>query len=297
MNRRLGHLAAAFTGLQVGGGILATRALGDAVGPATLACLRYGVAVLVLALPFALMARAPIPRRDLAGIALLGAAQFALLVWLLNLGLQSLPAAPAALVFATMPAMTLAFAAALAVEPMTPRKLCAMVLVLAGVAAALGPMAVAWGDMPGLLAVAGAAATGALTAIASRPYLARYPTLQVGALAMAAAVAVLALPALAEAPASALMRLQGHEMLLVLAIGLSSGAGYLLWLTALRNLEPAAATLYLGLSPVVAAIAAPWLLGEAAGWGVWAGLALVLAGLRVAGRPVASRLAFRRPRG
>lgn len=285
MSQRIGTLAAAFTGIQVGGAMLATRALGDSLGPATLALARYAVALAVLAVPFLILRRSVIPLRDLVLIMVIGAGQFGLLVALLNFGLQRVPAAPAALTFAAMPALALAVAVLAGAEAMGPRKMIALVLVTAGVALALGPAAVGGADPLGLAAILGAALTGAVTAVAARPVLRRYPTLQVGTLAMVAAVASLGPLALAEAPTASVAALSGHQVALVLGIGLSSGAGYILWLTALRYLEPARASLFLGLSPVLAVLAAPAVLGEPATPSVWGGLSLVLGGLVAAVPP------------
>ena len=86
--------AAAATGVQVGAAMVATRFVVGEVGPASLALLRYAIGVLCL-LPFILLVRPHVrmPPRDLVPIALLGVAQFGLLIALLNWGLARVPAA------------------------------------------------------------------------------------------------------------------------------------------------------------------------------------------------------------
>ena len=89
--------AAAATGVLVGSGIVATRFALAQAGPASLALLRYAIGFCCI-LPVALMGpRVRFARRDLLPIALLGIAQFGILVALLNLALEYIPSARAAL--------------------------------------------------------------------------------------------------------------------------------------------------------------------------------------------------------
>ena len=97
-------MAAALTGVLVGSALVATRALVGQAGPVSLALLRYLVGSLCL-LPLALRAGWPrFERRDLLPIALLGIGQFGILIVLLNVSLEYVSSARAALVFATTPA-------------------------------------------------------------------------------------------------------------------------------------------------------------------------------------------------
>src|SRR3954454_20963297 len=95
-------LAAAVTGVLVGAALVASRAVVDLVGPASLAFLRYAVGVLCLAPVVALAPRPRFERRDIVPIGLLGIGQFGVLLVLLNVGLRSLPSAQAAVIFATV---------------------------------------------------------------------------------------------------------------------------------------------------------------------------------------------------
>ena len=122
--------------------MVATRFVVDQTGPASLALLRYAIGVLLL-LPIALAA--PRPRfapRDLAPIALLSIAQFRVLIALLNFGLRFIPAARAAVIFATLPLLTMLLAAALRHERLGVAKAGGVVLTIAGVALALAEKAV-----------------------------------------------------------------------------------------------------------------------------------------------------------
>jgi drug/metabolite transporter (DMT)-like permease len=281
----LALLAAAAVGMQVGAAIVATRAVVGQLGPASIACVRYAIALASL-LPFVALdaARTRIAPRDLAAVMLLGVGQFGLLIALLNLGLQSVPAAPAALIFASFPLLTLLVARALGHERLTTPKLMGVAFSLAGVAVALGPEAFAGGAIGGQLAVLGSALTGALSSVLYRPYLRRYPALPVSLWAMAGALLFLAAWSLLEdLPArAALVTRSGWAALLF--IGLSSGIGYFLWLWALRHAPASRVTLFVALSPLTSiALGALWL-GEAVPSHLWLALALVSAGLAAAQR-------------
>jgi drug/metabolite transporter (DMT)-like permease len=89
--RRLAIAAAALTGMQVGAAMVATRFVVDAMGPATLALLRYAIGFLCL-LPVLLSGpRVRFARADYLPIALMGIGQFGVLVALLNVGLHYIP--------------------------------------------------------------------------------------------------------------------------------------------------------------------------------------------------------------
>jgi len=282
--------AAAATGIQVGAAIVATRYVIDQSGPATLALWRYAIGALCLA-PFVLARRASLRFRpaDLPPIALLGVAQFGILIALLNFGLQHIPAARGALILATFPLQTMVFGALLGRERLTRAKTLGVLLTLAGVALALGakafdptpPGAASW---LGELAVLAAAACGALCSILYRPYLQRYPALPTGLVAMLASVAFLVLLASFEAPVLALPGFSAAGWSAVLFIGVSSGIGYFLWLWALQRTTPTRVTVFLGLSPVTAMLLGAVLLGEPVTPAGIGGLALVALGLVAATR-------------
>ncbi len=189
MTINLPLLAAAATGVQVGAAIVASRFVVAEVPPLTLALLRYAIGLACL-LPFvlqpfrafALQGRAQgaiksVAIRDLAAMAALGAGQVAVLIALLNYGLQQLGAAQAALIFSLLPLLTLLLSAALGRERITPALLAGVLLSIAGVAVSLAPKLGGehagswWGE----LAVLASACTGALCSVLYRPYLRRYP--------------------------------------------------------------------------------------------------------------------------
>jgi drug/metabolite transporter (DMT)-like permease len=141
-------------------------------------------------------------RRDILPIALLGIGQFGILIALLNYALEWIPAARAALIFATVPLLTMIAGAALGREAITPAKAIGVLRAVGGVALVLGENAWAAGSAAagraraqgwnGELAAVGSAACAAVASVLYRPYLRRYPTPAVSLAAMLAAVAFLA---------------------------------------------------------------------------------------------------------
>ena len=283
----LALLAAAGVGVQVGFAIAATRfAIGE-VAPVPLAMLRYAVGALCLVPALAMTARIRVARRDILPLAALGIGQFGILIALMNWGLQYVPAGRAALIFATFPLLTLAFAAAFGHERLTAGKVGGVALSIVGVGVALldklggqgGP-----GEWWGAAAVLASAALGALCSVLYRPYLRRYPVLPLSAIAMAAAVGFLAVLSAADGYFAAWPRYSATAWIAIVLIGLSSGIGYFLWLYALRHTSATRVTVFLALSPLTAALIGALFLGEAFTLALGAGLALVALGLWLATR-------------
>jgi drug/metabolite transporter (DMT)-like permease len=232
--------------------MVASRFVVHEAGPATLTFVRYVVAVLLISPWLLRMARPRFGVRDFWALAGLGVLQFGVQIALLNVGLAFLPAVRASVLFNTFPLLTMLIAAALGREALTRAK--------------------------GL----GAAAVGALATVLTRPYVARHGTLAVGGLAMGATVVAMLPPALAEGMVDALPALDAAGWAALVFVGLSSGVGYMLWLTALRHASASHATLFLSLSPPTAVGLGVLLLGEPFTAWLALGIALVVAGLAVA---------------
>ncbi len=267
---RLALLAAAATGVQVGAAIVASRMVVAEVPPLTLAMLRYGIGFLCL-LPFVLrpgMAEQHAPRRwplrDVLAMAALGLGQFAILIALLNFGLQSVGAAQGALIFSLIPLLTLQLSALLGREAISVRLMLGVLLSITGVALSMAPKLANFGAGPwwGELAVLASAAVGATCSVFYRPYLQRYPTLKVSAFAMLASVLFLAVLALHEGWPTRVQHLLAPTWGVVFFIGASSGIGYFLWLYALKHESPTRVTIFLALNPLTAALLGALLLHE-----------------------------------
>ncbi len=253
-----------------------------------MALLRYAVGVCCLLPPVMLSLPVRFLPRDLVPIALLGIAQFGILVALLNCALRSVPSARAALLFSGMPLLTLLLAAALGRERLAPGKALGVLLTIAGVGLALGEKVAQPGRLPqpwiGEAAVLASALCGAVCSILYRPYLRKYPVLPVSAVAMFASVIFLAVLAAQEGFFRAWPRFTPAGWMAVLFIGVGSGIGYYLWLWALSHATPTQVTASLALSPITAAVLGATLLGEPISASVLLGLVCVGVGLRMAYR-------------
>jgi drug/metabolite transporter (DMT)-like permease len=285
----LAVLAAAATGVQVGSAIVATRFVIDQTDPVTLAFLRYLIGFCLLLIPAWRSARGWFSRRDLLPIAGLGITQFGILIVLMNYGLQFIPSARAALIFACVPLLTMTLGSLIGYERMTLLKTVGVLLTIVGVGFALGekvlhPAAADVGWI-GELAVLASALCAALCSVLYRPYLSKYPTLQVSAFAMFASVGFLALAAGLEGHLTSSFHFTNAGWLAVFFIGGSSAIGYYLWLWALGHASPTEVTVFLSLSPITSAALGALLLAEPISMLFIAGLICVILGLWLAHRP------------
>ncbi|SAI69296.1 regulatory protein [Bordetella ansorpii] len=279
--------AAAAVGTLVGAAMVLTRMVSPDVPPATLAFLRYLIGVLVLLLP---LHRARFPSyapRDAVGIAVLGIFQFAILILLLNHALISVPATTCALVFSTMPLMTMCLAVMARRERFDAWRSAGIAMAFGGVAYLLLAAPAAAGTVRGagfgIAAAVGATVIGASTSLLYRPYLRRYPALATCRLAMLAAV--LFLSAYCLAVSEPLMpALTPPQWLAVGFIGVSSGVGYFCWLWALAKLEASKVAAFQALGPVTAAVLEALLGKRLPAAEVMLALALVCLGLFLATR-------------
>lgn len=284
MRRHLPALAAATAGVQVGAAIVATRWVVADTGVVTLALLRYAIGAVAL-VPFALLARTGIATRDLLPVGALGVAQFAVVILLMNYALEVLPAARVALLFATTPLLAMVLERLLERRPFSLTRLAAIALTITGVFLALAERPIA-ADRPSWssdAAVLGSAFAAALCGILYRPYLRRYPTVTIGAVAMLASVFAL-LGVEVEAASPPLAAIRPEAWAVVAGIGLSSALGYFVWLWALKSERATEVTMFLALSPITAALLGVVLLAEPLTTRLLGGVLLVTAGLWLAQR-------------
>lgn len=283
-------LAGATTGILVGAAMVATRFVITQTEPASLALLRYAIGTLGLIIPLLMIRRVTFARRDLLPIALLGIGQFGILVALLNYGLQYIGSGLGAVLFATFSTLTMALAAALRLETLTITKMAGVVLTTAGVGFAVSDSIVlpdtGGNNFMGVIAVLASALTGAICTVFYRPYLVKYPPLQVSVYAMLASVLFLLLPAAGEGFFTVLPDFTLGGWLAVLFIGLASSLGYYTLLLALKHASPSRVAMFLALGPVTATAFGAGLLNEPITPLFLLGLAAVVTGLWVAHMPV-----------
>jgi drug/metabolite transporter (DMT)-like permease len=286
MLRFLPAAAAAATGILVGSAMVATRFVIDQTAPASLALLRYSIGFCCLLPPVLLSSRVRFEFRDLVPIGLLGITQFGILIALLNYALKFIPSARAALIFATMPLLTMMLATVLGHERLTLAKTLGVLLTIVGVGFVLGEKAVQGSGMAyewvGELAVFASALSGAICSVLYRPYLRKYPTLPVSAFAMLTSIGFLAVLAGGEGFFSSLPNFTAGGWLAVVFIGINSGIGYYLWLWALNHTTPTKVTVFLALSPITAVGLGALFLSEKISMMLFLGLVFVILGLWVA---------------
>ncbi|MAA98032.1 MAG: hypothetical protein CMN87_08180 [Stappia sp.] len=258
-------VASIVTGFQVGAALVASEAVVADVGAGRLGFLRYAIA-LTLIVPVALNARGPgVARRDLLPVALIGIGQFGVLVALLNVAVLHAGSPRVALVFATLPVVTLVLGLGFAGGRVSRLEFGSILLSVVGVAVLLGGDALGGrlgpSDWTGLSCAGGATLIGALCSHLYRPYLQRNGVTQVGMIAMAASLLPLGLMSLAEGGGVPIGQWSTRTLVLLGFVGVSSGFGFILWLYALTHLQAAVVTAFLGLSPVTATVLAVLFLG------------------------------------
>jgi drug/metabolite transporter (DMT)-like permease len=277
----LAALIAVFASAFVG-----IRFAGRAYPPGALALLRFGVASIALAAALLVRrGRLPLPsRRDAPGLAASGLFGITLYHLALNTGERSVNAAVASLFVNTTPIFAALLAMAALRERPRPRTLMGIGIGFAGVAL------VSLGESGGLaidrgaLFVLGAALASAIYYVIEKPYLARYPALDVTAWGFWAGTALL-LPfagqlarTIAIAPPSATLS--------VLYLGVFPAAlGYVGWSIVLARMEVARATTLLYLIPPVAALLGWTFLDEDLGIGAAVGGLVTIAGVALVSRP------------
>ncbi|MDZ7601155.1 MAG: DMT family transporter [Hoeflea sp.] len=278
-----GIVAALFTGVQVGGAIYASSlAVGD-TGVAALGFLRYGCAALML-LPFFVMAPVKLPQRaDMLSIALLGLGQIVVMICLMNLALLLTSGARVALVFASLPVVTLIANRIVGGRAHHRLEILGGIVTIAAVAwlvaADILASRASLNDFAGMALTLGAAVSIAFCSVLYRPHVARYGSIAVSIWAFAVSLPVLAVLWLMVPPTHPVSSWPISTWALVAGVGVSSGLGYLAWFHAIERLNPASVTGFLSLSPVTAAVLTLiFSTGEADLWALGGAVVLVVIG-------------------
>lgn len=277
--------AAVLTGIQVGAALVATSFVIDQTTPALLALLRYFIGFLCLAPVVLMTSRRGFALKDILPISVLGFFQFGVLIILLNYAVQFIPVAEASLLFSTFPLQTLVMAVLFGRESFTARKIVGILLTILGVGFSFGPALLNSGQeiyALAYLSAAGSAFIGALCSLLYKPYLEKYPALNVSSLAMAASVVSLFFYTLFEGSLSLIPLISEEGWFAILFIGASSGGAFFAWLWALHHLPATNVTIFLSLGPVTSAILGAVFLGQALTLTLLISIVLVIFGLAIA---------------
>lgn len=253
----------------------------------TLAFVRYGIAALFLAAILVATTRIPrIARRDLIVISVLGIIMFTGFPFFMARALEDTTAARGALLFASMPLITIVLGAVFRVEALTWIKSAAVAIAMIGTASALGervgpaaPDALR-GDVFMFLAVLVAAAYNVL----ARRYLIRYGVLAITVWTMllgSLVLMVLAFTVGGAATGALDFSFQGWIIMLALAI---PGAALMTFTygKALELITPMSAAITVGLNPLTAILLGAVVLSEPVTVRVLAGFVLIVVGILLA---------------
>lgn len=293
------QLAALLTAATVwGGSFLFIRVLVDAgVEPMGVAASRMGIAVVILA-PAAAMARRSFPRRrtHVALLAVLGVVNFAIPFTLFGFAEQRVTSGTAAVVNASMPFWTAILAALfVAGEGFTRSRTLGLAAGFLGVAAvASSDVAVDdGGTVTGVMLVLAATFCYGASAVAVRRWLAGVPALWITGLQMFFGTLVVGPLALGTgAYADAAMGPAEWSSMLALGAG-GSALGILLYMWLIGQIGPVRASVVTYLPPPIGVFLGWLLLGEPIGWGLLAGLVLIVGGVALVQGPDMLRLIAR----
>jgi drug/metabolite transporter (DMT)-like permease len=287
MREGIGVAAAILSSGLGGTAIGATRYLAGAVDPLTIGLARFGIGLLVL-VPIAALSGQPWPRAgDRRRVAALGVLFFGIFPWLFNAALAATTAARGALALSTLPLLTMAAAAVLRVEALTPRKAAGVAVAVAGVALALasGLSEAPPGAWRGDLLMVAAALCMAFYNVWSRPLIARSGVLPYTAAGMAAGTAFLAATVAVAGGGTDLATLAPAGWAALAYLGIVCGAAiFWLWAAALARTTPTRVAVSVTVNPVTASLVGLVLLGEPIGGALLAGMAAVAAGIALAVR-------------
>jgi drug/metabolite transporter (DMT)-like permease len=253
-----GVIAGLFTGIQVGAAIFASHFIVGEVGVGLLGFLRYGIALLFLLPVLFIHPSEPIARRDGLMVGLLGMGQIGVMITLINTAVLHTSAARVALVFATLPAVSFTIDKLRGNPSGGWLTKIGITLTIAGVAVLVGYDAFAGtltvSDVIGIGAAFGATVAVAACSSWYQPYIRRYGTTKVSVIAFTVSLAPLAMLAVLLPSSTPFIDWSWDVWGLVLAVGLSSGIGYLMWFHAISVMPATAVTGFLALSPITAAV-------------------------------------------
>jgi len=277
----MGVLLASLSTMIGGVTVVLTRLTISQSDSLTFASVRYGLAAIFLLAILLITTRIPrISRRDAVWLGVFGVIMFSGFPYFMTRALEDTTAARGALMFATLPLITILIGTLFRVEHLTIRKLIGIGIAITGSSIVLGenvadaaPDALR-GDGFMFLAILCAASFN----VFSPRYLARYGSLLVVVLTMtigSAALFVLAIAFGHPFSGSLDFNLEGWIIMFLLAI---PGAALMnfMWGRSLQLITPTQATITVGLNPVTALFLGAWILSEPVTLRIVAGVILLI---------------------
>lgn len=295
-----GVLLASIATALGGGTVVLTRFIIDQTDSLSLAMIRYGMAAAFLAaILFATMRFPRMSRRDMLWLIVFGIIMFSGFPYFMTRALEDTTAARGALLFATIPLITILIGTIFRIERFTLMKAAGIACAVAGAAVALGENvgATAPDALRGDAFMTLAMLCAAVFNVFSPRYHVRYGSLPVVVFTMAVGSGFLLILALFLSPPlyrSLAFDLEGWIIVIALAI---PGAALMnfVWGRALQLITPTQASITVGLNPITALLLGAWLLSEPITLRVIAGTALIILAIALTTRgpreiPLASRI-------
>jgi len=269
-----------------GGMYVVSKYVLDYIPPLTLVWLRYGVALIVLAVIAAVKREHP-PKhgRDWIMVIAIGVIGYVISISLQFVGTKWSNAHTASLITASTPAFVVLFARWLLREALTWRKLGALLLAAAGVIVIVGLGGSGESTLAGNMALVGAAVTWALLSVLVKMASVRMSVLSVTTFAILAAFVGMTPMLMVERPGLTAVQWNAPVAAAVLYLGIVSTAGaFFLWNKGMEMIDAGIGSLFFFFQPLVGSLFGWMFLHEQLDASFWTGGALIVAGVAVAVR-------------
>ena len=289
----LANLAAATAALTAGTVVVVTSVLVHQIQPATLAGMRYSIALigLVPVLLFVWPANR-VTAVDVLKVAALGAIFFGIFPWAFTAALSYTTPARGAIGLATMPIQTLLVAVLLGRERITGSKIASVILAFLGVSVVFGPEALEPGGsdyLKGDFLMLFGVFNSSIYIVLSGATIKKFNALFVTTFAMGFGVLFLFGVAFGSGELVTLPAVSREGWLALLFIGVIGGSiQFVLFIWALGILSPTRAAIYLVLTPLSAMLLSLVVLHEAITLALVSGMVLVLSGIYINNHRVAT---------
>ncbi len=264
MQLNRGRISLVLTAVIWGSALVVTKSLLQEIGPFTTAVLRFCIAWIILA-PFAFRQGYRLSLAVRPTFLLFGLTGIALYTAMTNAGLVFTSAASAALVQASIPAVTTLLSVLLLKERVSRRQLLGIGLSITGLLLVTGISLNRAGSAPllgNLLIFAGVLAW-AVYSVQGKKLVSSFPWLFITLASISAGILFLLPFAIGELWLHGLPHLRGDGLLQLLYLGgASSALGYALWNYGLRFLDASEAAPYINLIPVVGLVLSVLVLHE-----------------------------------